>query len=181
MKTVWVSFGSNSGNTFHNCKQAIHLIDMHPACTVRSVSSFYRTEPLSDFTQPWFLNGVLEVQTRIAPFAFLDICRDIENRLGRRRTIRWGPRTMDLDILIWRNSIIFSRKLKIPHPQMHLRRFVLTPLAELCPELQHPVIGKTIRELLLNLDDPLRVIRLNLNEVDNDETEAPDNPGFVAE
>lgn len=114
---------------------------------VVTLSSFYETEPVDFNEQPWFLNCVVALETSKTPQQLMDAILHIEREMGRRRTQSKGPRSIDIDILLFGNEIVDSKELKVPHPAMHLRRFVLEPLAEVAPEAQHPVLKKTIRQL----------------------------------
>jgi 2-amino-4-hydroxy-6-hydroxymethyldihydropteridine diphosphokinase len=111
-------------------------------------SSVYETEPQDLPSQPWFLNMVVEVQTELFPRMLLARAQAIELGMGRRRTVAKGPRPIDIDILLFGNFVIATRELEVPHPRMSERRFVLEPLAELAPDLRHPANGKTVREML---------------------------------
>ena len=111
-------------------------------------SSIYETEPQDLPHQPWFLNMVVEVQTELFPRMLLARAQAIELGMGRRRTVAKGPRPIDIDILLFGNFVIATRELEVPHPRMSERRFVLEPLAELAPDLRHPANGKTVREML---------------------------------
>ena len=115
--------------------------------TVEAVSSFYETEPVEFTDQPWFLNCAIKLDTEKMPKQLLSAILNIEQQMGRRRIRKKGPRTVDIDILLFGNSVIDSAGLTIPHPAMHERRFVLEPLAEIAPEVRHPVFKRTIREL----------------------------------
>lgn len=127
---------------------------------VRRLSSVYETEPVGLRTQPWFLNMVAEAQTALFPIQLLDRLQNIEIRLGRRRMIPQGPRTIDIDILLYGDFRIKSRRLTVPHPRLSERRFVLEPLAELAPDLRHPLTHQSIRELLAATQDRSAVRRI---------------------
>jgi 2-amino-4-hydroxy-6-hydroxymethyldihydropteridine diphosphokinase len=127
---------------------------------VRRVSSVYETEPVGVRNQPWFLNVVVEGETELFPVQLLERMQAIEIRLGRRRPAEQGPRTMDIDILLYGDFRIERRDLTVPHPRLSERRFVLEPLVELAPELRHPVSRVTMRELLAATPDRSAVRRL---------------------
>jgi 2-amino-4-hydroxy-6-hydroxymethyldihydropteridine diphosphokinase len=144
-KRVYLSLGSNVGDRAANLRTAINRVSS--LGDVMAVSSFYETEPVEFAAQPWFLNCAVELDTEKMPKQLLAGILDIEREMGRRRVQKKGPRTLDIDILLFGNSIIQTKGLTIPHPAMHERRFVLEPLAEIAPEARHPVIKRTVREL----------------------------------
>lgn len=144
-KTVYLSLGSNLGDRADNLRQAIEALS--GLGEVVSVSSFYETEPVEFTAQPWFLNCAVELATEKMPKQLLGAVAAIEQSMGRRRTQAKGPRTIDIDILLFGNSVIDTPKLVIPHPSLHERKFVLEPLAEIAPEVRHPVFKRTVREL----------------------------------
>jgi 2-amino-4-hydroxy-6-hydroxymethyldihydropteridine diphosphokinase len=144
-KLAYLSLGSNVGDRSGNLNAAIDRL--RALGEVVAVSSFYETEPVEFSAQPWFVNCVVEFDTERTPQELLSDILNIEQQLGRRRVQKKGPRTIDIDILLFDNLIIEDQGLTIPHPAMHARRFVLEPLAEIAPDLQHPVCKQTIREL----------------------------------
>jgi 2-amino-4-hydroxy-6-hydroxymethyldihydropteridine diphosphokinase len=144
-KRVYLSLGANVGDRAANLNTAIDR--MGALGKVTAVSSFYETEPVELTAQPWFLNCALELETEKMPKQLLAGILKIEKEMGRRRVQKKGPRTLDIDILLFGNSIVKAKGLTIPHPAMHQRRFVLEPLAEIAPEVQHPVFKRTVREL----------------------------------
>jgi len=144
-KRVYLSLGSNLGDRAAHLKGAIKRMDT--LGKIMAVSSFYETEPVEVTAQPWFLNCAVELDTEKMPKQLLTSIFDIEEEMGRRRVQKKGPRTVDIDILLFGNSIIKAKGLTIPHPAMHDRRFVLEPLAEIAPEIRHPIFKRTIREL----------------------------------
>ena len=121
---------------------------MSPEIVLKRVSSIYETEPQDMRGQPWFLNLVVEIQTPLFPMQLLGRILRIEREMGRRRVVPKGPRIIDIDIILFGNFVIDTPQLKVPHPRLAARRFVLEPLAELVPDLRHPVSRRTVREML---------------------------------
>lgn len=160
---VYIGFGSNLGNRLDFCDRAVALLSLLPHSQVTGVSSLYETEPLPEHSPgpDWFLNGIVRLETDLTPQSLLEVCREVEQSLGRDPDHRDGPRTLDLDILLYGNRVINETGLIVPHPRLHLRRFVLAPLAELAPDLQHPLLNKTASALLAELNDPSVVRRLD--------------------
>jgi 2-amino-4-hydroxy-6-hydroxymethyldihydropteridine diphosphokinase len=146
-KTAYLSLGSNLGDRLGNLERAIRLLASDDLIVKRR-SSIYKTEPRDLVDQPWFLNMVVEAETRLFPKRLLWYVRRIENQMGRRRVVPKGPRTIDIDIVLFGHSVIDSKELAIPHPRMQERRFVLEPLSELSAGLCHPVTNLSIREML---------------------------------
>ena len=147
MNTAYLSLGSNLNDREGNLRRALELIES-PEVHLKCVSSIYETEPQDLREQPWFLNLVAEVETTLFPMQLLRRVRKIEKELGRQRLVPKGPRTVDIDILLFGRFVMDSPALQVPHPRMQDRRFVLEPLAEIAPELRHPVTRRPIRELL---------------------------------
>lgn len=144
-KLAYLSLGSNVGDRAANLNAAIaRLADLG---AVVAVSSFYETEPVELTAQPWFLNCAVTLDTEKMPKQLLTGILDIEQGMGRRRVQTKGPRTIDIDILLFGSSIVETKGLTIPHPALHERRFVLEPLAEIAPEVRHPVFKRTVREM----------------------------------
>ena len=146
---VYLSLGSNLGDRQSNLRKAVAILAT--LGRVASVSCFYETEPVEFKDQAWFLNCAVALQTTKTPEQLLKAILQLEQQMGRQRLQRKGPRTIDIDILLFADTIIDTSELMIPHPAMHQRRFVLEPLAEIAPEEQHPALKKTIRELLDDL------------------------------
>ena len=149
-KTVYLSLGSNIGDRERNLRDAVGLL-AEPQLRAVRVSSFYETEPLDVHDQPWFLNAVVEAETDLFPKQLLARVQRIEQRLGRRRLKPKGPRTIDIDILLYGGAVIDADELQVPHPRLAERRFVLEPLAELAPNLHHPVTGRSVAEMLVSV------------------------------
>ena len=147
MKTVYLSLGSNIGDREAHLQAALEQLASEKLRVVR-VSPVYETEPQELTAQRWFLNLVAEAETSLFPVQLLARVGRIERSLGRVRTMPKGPRTIDIDILLYGSSVVRTAKLEIPHPRMAARRFVLAPLADLDAELRHPVTRKTVRQML---------------------------------
>jgi len=143
--------------------RAIALLGEAPQVELLRRASLYETEPVGVHHQRWFINTVVELETTLSPQELLDLCKRIERALGRVDRGRWGPREIDLDLLLYGELVLDDpdRGLVLPHPELHRRRFVLVPLVELAPELVHPKLGVPLVELLANLTDQKRVRRLS--------------------
>jgi len=152
VKTVYLALGANIGERARNLERALDALEAEGVHIVRR-SSLYETEPRDVRDQPWFLNLVVEAETILLPRQLLSTIRRIEKNLGRKRVIAKGPRTIDIDILLFGRFVVDTPELQIPHPRLHERRFVLEPLAELAPELRHPVTRRTAREMLGDVMD----------------------------
>ena len=157
MSTVYLSLGSNEGDRVGWIEKALSLLDTD-AGSITGRSGFYQTAAWGKTDQPDFLNICAELQTDLGASELLATIRSIESRLGRQRTLKWGPRTLDIDILFYDNAIVDRPDLQVPHPHLHERRFVLLPLADIAPGTLHPILKKTVRVLLADCTDPLEVI-----------------------
>ena len=146
MAEVYLGLGSNLGDKAANLRESLRRLagGDGSAMTLLAVSSLYRTEPVGYLAQDWFLNAAVHIQTQLSPRELLKRLIAVERELGRVRTVRNGPRTIDLDILLWEDLIVNEDDLVIPHPRLHERLFVLEPLAEIAPDARHPVLGMTI-------------------------------------
>ena len=144
--TAYVALGSNLGDKEANLCKALELLEERGVEVVKT-SSFICTEPYGVTDQPQFLNGVCEVRTSLVPLALLHTLLEIEQEMGRVRLRHWGERNIDLDLLLYEDVVMDTPELKLPHPDMQNRDFVLLPLAEIAPELVHPILQKSIEEL----------------------------------
>jgi 2-amino-4-hydroxy-6-hydroxymethyldihydropteridine diphosphokinase len=156
MNKFYLSLGSNLGEREKNLANALEELEKRGAKILRR-SSIYETEPVEIREQAWFLNCAIEVETSMQPQQFMSAMLEIELLLGRRRETKYGPRTIDLDILLEGDTILNTPQLTIPHPKMAERRFVLVPLAEIGPQAIHPVLRRTIAELLALCPDQSEV------------------------
>jgi 2-amino-4-hydroxy-6-hydroxymethyldihydropteridine diphosphokinase len=151
-KVVYIALGSNVGDRAAMLERAMAAMNS-AGIRVSRQSSFYVTEPVDAPGQAWFLNAVVEAETSLLPLQLLHALLRIERELGRRRITPHGPRTIDLDILFYGSSVIRSKELQVPHPRLSERRFVLVPLAQIAPEFRHPVVHKSVTQLLAETPD----------------------------
>jgi 2-amino-4-hydroxy-6-hydroxymethyldihydropteridine diphosphokinase len=161
LSKAYLSLGSNVGERDAQLREA--LTRLSALGRLANVSSFYETEPIEFTEQPWFLNGVVELETRLTPAELMISLLGIEAEMGRRRLQKKGPRRIDLDILLFDSVVTASAKLTIPHPAMHQRRFVLEPLAEIAPGVRHPLLKQTILELREALPEGQAVKKIDGN------------------
>ena len=148
---AFIGAGANLGEPVRQLRQAREQLGKAPGVKFLAASSFYRTQPVGPVEQPPFINAVFSLDCEISPQDLLALLLDIEGRMGRVRKERWGPRVIDLDLLFFGDMIIREKGLEAPHPRLHERRFVLAPLAEIAPGFVHPVLQKTVSELLAGL------------------------------
>lgn len=149
--TAYIALGSNMGDKTKYLDDAVHALDQLKECEVEKISSWIMTEPYGVTNQDKFLNGCLKLHTLFTPEELLETLHQIEKKAGRERVIHWGPRTLDLDILFYDDLIYGTEGLCIPHADMKNRAFVLQPLCEIAPNVHHPITGKTIKEMLEEL------------------------------
>ncbi|HOQ33031.1 MAG TPA: 2-amino-4-hydroxy-6-hydroxymethyldihydropteridine diphosphokinase [Candidatus Hydrogenedens sp.] len=160
---AYLSIGSNLGERFDNITNAIRKLNEISKTKVKKASNIYETEPVGNRNQPTFLNIAVEIETELSPLELLSEIKKIEYQLGRTpQQERWGPRIIDIDIILYNDSIINDVQLVLPHAEFRNRRFVLQPLADLCGSKVDPITGKTIEELLLGSEVKGKVVKTEL-------------------
>lgn len=152
-KKAYIGIGSNMGNKREYLETAVNRLKENEKIRRIRVSSFIETKPYGGVEQDDFLNGVIEIETLLTPYTLLAFLQTLEQEAGRERTVHWGPRTLDLDILFYEDFISDEPKLMVPHPDMQNREFVLKPLNELCPYYRNPVLGKSVRQMFTELEN----------------------------
>lgn len=157
---VYIGIGSNIGDRIQNCRQGLDMLVERTTGSLVARSSWYLTQPWGNEDQEDFINAAAEIEMAVPPARLLEACREIERQMGRQESGRWGPRVIDLDILLYGSLIVRSPDLEIPHPRLHQRSFVLVPLAEIAPDLLHPVFNKTIRSLCSEVADRKEVLKV---------------------
>lgn len=159
-QTAYLLLGGNLGDRVANLKKAIELLN-DKVGGVLSVSSLYETAAWGKTDQPAFLNQAVALQTRLSALEVLDLALNIEQELGRVRKDKWGERLIDIDLILFGNQVInIPDKLQVPHPHMQHRKFVMEPLAEIAPDVLHPVLGETMLSICQNISDPLEVKKI---------------------
>ena len=159
MCRAFIGIGSNLGDRIHYCKSAIDEIGRF--AKIVKVSSIYETEPVGKEDQPEFINCVAEIETDLSPQNLLKDLNSVEEKLDRVRHEKWGPRTIDLDIIFYNDRVIKDEKLEIPHPRAHQRRFVLEPICEIAPKFIHPKFNVSTLDLLNKLEDEKKVNKIS--------------------
>jgi 2-amino-4-hydroxy-6-hydroxymethyldihydropteridine diphosphokinase len=152
-KSAYIGVGSNLGDKLENCRSAVRLVGRIPGCRLTGQSDFFRTSPVGVEGQGWYVNSVIALESEISVRQLLKSLLTIEADLGRKRKKKWDSRTIDLDILLFGHDVMDEHDLTVPHPYMHLRKFVLVPMIQLAPDLIHPVLGKTMSRLLEGLSE----------------------------
>jgi 2-amino-4-hydroxy-6-hydroxymethyldihydropteridine diphosphokinase len=151
--SVFVSVGSNIGSKRLNCQKGISAIAASKQVNLLDHSPFYRTEPMDYTNQGWFVNCAVRIETALSPTALLSVLKKIEKDMGRQKdTVRFGPRILDMDIVLYDTLVLVSPSVVIPHPRMHRRRFVLQPICDIDSKTTHPVLKKSVEDLLNRLD-----------------------------
>jgi 2-amino-4-hydroxy-6-hydroxymethyldihydropteridine diphosphokinase len=158
---AYIGIGSNLGDKVRQCEKAIFELLKIDGHVLLAQSSFYKTKPIGFTRQDWFINSVIKIKTDLEPKELLRELKEVEAQLGRRTTFRWGPRTIDLDILLFDNAEVRTEELQIPHPSMQERQFVLLPLIEIDPDLVHPVLKKTVKTLSEEIEEDQGVVKLD--------------------
>lgn len=152
--SAYISFGSNLGSRLDNCTQGLNELARSGKVTVLQESKRYETQPVDYTDQNWFVNGVVKIATPLAPLELLKLLKEVEKKIGRTKSaLRFGPRILDMDIILYDELVMRSPTLTIPHPRMHKRRFVLRPICDIAPDMVHPVFKQKMQVLLDNLDD----------------------------
>ena len=158
--TAYIGIGSNLGIPGKNCTEAIEKISADHDIKIISKSSFYKTAPIGDIEQDWFINSVIRINTKLNPKELLLALLNIESEMGRIRKEKWGPRLIDLDLLFYDKLILNQEGITLPHPEIQKRNFVLVPLNEISENLTHPILKKTVKTLLQESSDDTEVKKL---------------------
>jgi len=157
MTEIYLGLGSNLGDRLMNLARCLKELRSSTEIQLMKISSVYESEPYGFLDQPWFLNMVIEITTKLEPLRLLKLTQQIEKQLGRKNTHHWGPRTIDVDILSYDNLIFKHPMLNLPHQQLHLRQFVLLPLKEIAACFVHPGFKQTIDQMLMNCQDKSKI------------------------
>ena len=156
----FIGLGSNMGKPLDRCREGIEYLTAVKGTQVLRRSSFYRTEPVGFLDQEWFINDVIEIRTSLTSQELLEELQAIERQMGRQKPVKWGPRVIDLDILLYGQEVMQTDSLVLPHPELHKRRFVLEPLYEIAPYMIHPAFGVSVAGLMKRLSDDNKVEKI---------------------
>jgi 2-amino-4-hydroxy-6-hydroxymethyldihydropteridine diphosphokinase len=156
----FIGLGSNMGKPVDRCLEVIEYLRIIKGSQVLRCSSFYRTEPVGFIDQEWFINAVIEIRTSLTAQELIRELQTLERRMGRQKPVKWGPRIIDLDILLYGQEVIQTDILTVPHPELHKRRFVLEPLYEIAPYAIHPAFGVSVAGLMERLADKNKVEKI---------------------
>ena len=152
--TAYISVGSNLGSKLENCRRGITALTRSGTCRLIEQSCIYQTEPVDYTNQDWFVNYAVKIETELSPLSLLDLIKDIERDAGRiQDDVRFGPRILDMDIIFYDDIVMNDPRLVIPHPRMHKRRFVLKPICDIDPHINHPILKRNMHFLLDNLEE----------------------------
>jgi len=157
LSIAYIGLGSNLNDRTKNLNEAINMIEEASEIKILKRSRVYQTEPVGPKDQPDFLNMALEIETALSSLDLIDFLQGVERKMGRQRKKKWGPRNIDLDLLLYGDQVKNMAKLTLPHPRMHLRKFVLMPLAEIAKDRVHPTLKKTVAKLLEDLKEDSKV------------------------
>lgn len=159
MPEIYLGVGSNLGNRCTNLQKAVDLLKGTPGIAEFELSKIYETSPVGFLEQGHFLNGVIRLRTNLLPREVLHLCQAVEQQMRRVKTVRFGPRNIDIDLLFYDSHVVSEPNLTVPHPRAHIRLFVLKPMCDLAPDFEHPILHKTMAQLLAEFDDVTQAVK----------------------